>query len=240
MIKIDRPQPPGNTILDKRRQEALQAVKSDIANKNFSSKSFNSNLWRNKKVKVFLRKSQHGKCCYCDRKRDEIESDVEHFRPKTEVSDCKEHPGYWWLAYNWDNLMISCKVCNSQKKSHFPLADESRRAFSENDNIDEEKPLLINPLQENPEEFVEYDIEESSIMVKAVGKCERGKRTVDGLTGINKKEVMEERMEKLSNIKTTIALLKIQGNRDVLERYLSPETEFAGLARFYLKSQGIF
>ena len=47
----------------------------------------------------------------------QIETDVEHFRPKAEVKEAGEnHQGYWWLAYSWENLLIACKTCNQEYK----------------------------------------------------------------------------------------------------------------------------
>ena len=72
------------------------------------------------------------------------------------------------------------------KSTHFPLKDERKRAYGEKCDFEEEEPFLINPLKENPELFIDYDVEEKSrLMVKAIGRCERGEKTVNELTGIN-------------------------------------------------------
>ena len=111
------------------------------------------------------RQKQHerhydGKCCYCERKRDiSLERDVEHYRPKKAVEDVDGHPGYWWLAYEWGNLLISCKTCNTlHKGNQFPLADEDKRVLEEGD-VGDEEPLLINPANEDPEEYISYQYE---------------------------------------------------------------------------------
>ena len=52
--------------------------------------------WRNENVTNELYDSHHGKCCYCERKRDrKREMDVEHYRPKGEVKNDEDHTGYW-------------------------------------------------------------------------------------------------------------------------------------------------
>jgi uncharacterized protein (TIGR02646 family) len=93
----------------------------------------------------------HGKCAYC-------QSDMEvagfgtadHHRPKGRVDEEPNHPGYYWLAYEWRNLLPCCEQCNSGGKGNkFPI--EGRRVFSPNevatvDDLDKvEKPLLLNP-----------------------------------------------------------------------------------------------
>ena len=71
-------------------------------------------LYRSKQVKDALKKLQHDKCCYCERRVAPSESRVDHFRPKGAVRQSKdnnnrEHPGYYWLAYRWDNLVLACR-----------------------------------------------------------------------------------------------------------------------------------
>ena len=238
MIKINRPDAPQDTVLDREKETKLRDAKNDVLNGNLTQNSFNSNLWKNKKVKAFLHGAQYKKCCYCERKRDRGETDVEHFRPKLKVSECREHSGYWWLAYDWSNLLVSCKTCNNKKGTQFPLQNEEERAYTASDPIDDESPILINPLNENPDDFIAYDTE-SPVMTKAIGKCERGERTVDHLTGINSIESMQERREKLENLKYAVTLSKIKKDRKYLERHLSQESSFTGLTRFYLKKLGI-
>ena len=247
MIKIKRGKPPENTDLDKKRDKELQKIRELANSGELKSKHF-ENLWSDSKVKEFLHISQYGKCCYCERKRDKKrETDVEHFRPKAEVKEAgKGHPGYWWLAYIWENLLISCKKCNQEyKKSKFPLKDEEKRAYREDCDLGEEEPFLINPLEEDPELFIDYDLEETRLMAKAIGRCERGKKTVDELTGINDREVMEQRADKLKDYNILVRCLKNKGIDELrsmadrcLHEHISPRSEFSGFARFYFKNEG--
>lgn len=162
------------------------------------------------------RQAQHerhhnGKCCYCERKRDiYFERDVEHYRPKKGVTEAPGHPGYWWLAYDWDNLLISCQVCNrTHKKNHFPLIDEGKRVHVEGD-INGEEPLLINPALENPEKYFSYVTEKigGEYLTKITpsptddGKGENTIRIVK----LNRPELLgeEERSEPYKMIKDSI------------------------------------
>ena len=150
MIKIERGSPPPATVMDRKREVALRKIRRLVKSGDLKSSKFDR-LWSDSDVKSFLYESQHGKCCYCERIRDQKELDVEHFRPKSQVKEAANHPGYWWLAYNWKNLLLACKMCNQKKSSKFPLKDEKKRSYGENDNIKVEEPILINPLEENPE-----------------------------------------------------------------------------------------
>ena len=243
MIKIERGEPPKGNKLDGRREKELQKIRKAVS----SGESYRFEpLWSDRKVKNFLHRSQHGKCCYCERKRDEKrESDVEHFRPKAKVEGAEDHLGYWWLAYSWENLLIACKTCNEEyKKSKFPLKHCSERAYGEKSDLAKEEPILINPLEEDPEEFIEYDLS-AKYMAKADGKCGRGRETVDKLTGINDMRVMKERAGKIRHYRMC-ALSLSNGEGDelraeaekCLHEYVCSCSPFSGFARFYFKKMG--
>jgi uncharacterized protein (TIGR02646 family) len=102
---------------------------------------------------------QNGKCCYCEREYERKHSDVEHFRPKTEAlrEGRVKTPGYWWLAYWFENLYFGCLVCNRIKGTHFPLSTGTRALEAEEDPRHvPESPLLIDPGFENPEDHLTF------------------------------------------------------------------------------------
>lgn len=134
------------------------AFKNGAEKFNFEGKN---RVYGESSVKSELIKAQHFKCCFCEAKITHSPGDVEHFRPKGKVDQHEDEasirPGYFWLAYTWENLMYSCDDCNRRyKKNYFPLKDPSKRALSPNDNIDAEEPLIIDPFTENPEEYIDY------------------------------------------------------------------------------------
>jgi hypothetical protein len=68
-------------------------------------------------VKAALRLAQHDKCGFCESKISHIAfGDVEHFRPKSAIRNAPGEalvsPGYFWLAYDWGNLLFACECCN--------------------------------------------------------------------------------------------------------------------------------
>lgn len=118
-------------------------------------------------VRKALEKLFHGKCAYCESPLEETGWNVEHYRPKGQVAERKDHPGYYWLAYRWDNFLPSCQPCNQRRQDkptwdeptpgatlgkldQFPLTDESKRAMSHTDDWKLEKPLLFNPCIDDP------------------------------------------------------------------------------------------
>lgn len=209
--------------------------------------------WRADDIRQALWDWHHGKCCYCERKRDKKwDSDVEHFRPKAAIAKEDGHPGYWWLAYEWENYFLACKSCNQEyKKTHFPLMPGGKRALSEEDDLGLEKPVLINPVDENPEEFIGFDWESNRTMVKTVGldKDGRGRKTVNELTAVNKKEVMMQRADivnRLRGIVYTIKRSEKTGDHNLKSKYCSRITEetaankeFAGLSRAFFREAGL-
>ncbi len=162
-------------------------------------------LWNEPSVRKALDKRHHrGKCCYTERRRDsQLERDVEHFRPKGNVAE-ESHPGYWWLAYDWDNLLIVCKVNNTINKANkFPLLKGGKRAKNEQGKLEDERPVLINPALEDPSKYITFLWEETGgrffckpVPTTADIKEHRGRDTIE-IVGIDKEELMgeEERAE---------------------------------------------
>ena len=241
MIKIHRNTPPKNTILDKKKTEILKKMESLVQSKTLKSGDIEP-LWRNQKVKKFLFNSQKKKCCYCERESLIGETEVDHFRPKSAVKERGGHPGYWWLAYEWDNLLIACKPCNNKKGSQFPLEKENKRAMTKESSIKGERPYLINPLKEDPEEFIDYDIPEDTdkpvLMIKAIGKNKRATKTINDLTSINDDDVALKRGKKLQNYKETLELVKIKKEENRIERHISSESSFSAFAKSFFKKEG--
>ena len=146
MIRICKPtQPPA--ILKKRGYQETQGLCNiyDASPKEYHEGSFtfefDSGLYAAKSVKNALLRAQHGKCCFCESKVAHISyGDVEHYRPKAgyrqSPDDPLGRPGYYWLAYDWSNLLFCCQLCNQRfKRSLFPLADSVYRACTHHHDL---------------------------------------------------------------------------------------------------------
>ena len=70
-----------------------------------------------KSAKKRLKFETSGKCAYCEASTDVVaHGDVEHFRPKST---------YWWLAYDFDNYVFACQICNQiYKGDNFPISGQ--------------------------------------------------------------------------------------------------------------------
>jgi len=161
-----------------------------------------------------LLKATHGKCAYCEEKIEpgQRHGDVEHYRPKAAVRDINgqsvmierggeqvKHPGYYWLAYNYSNLLPSCLACNRRalnvgtglktgKADLFPTLDG--QWASRPDEVNTERPALLNPwlANDDPAEHLALDIDTGRV----IGRTERGRITVE-LIGLNRDGLPEAR-----------------------------------------------
>ena len=111
--------------------------------------SFKRSIYGNARVKNALKGAQNSKCCFCEARFDaNYQGDVEHYRPKGAIGSGKTkiRPGYYWLAYTWNNLYYACADCNQyRKRAAFPLVDETNRALDHHGAIGDEDPLILDP-----------------------------------------------------------------------------------------------
>lgn len=147
--------------------------------------SFNFSAYKGDDVVTTLKSAFNGKCAYCESKILHVAPpDIEHFRPKGEVTEDDTHPGYWWLAADWENLLLSCRDCNASryhtvleaksgsltgtvllagKHCSFPV-NGTYRAMSHADNYLDEDPLLIDPTIKDPQNHLTWTLEHGSAL----------------------------------------------------------------------------
>jgi len=188
-IKKDFTIPPASLI-----SETCQSkIKTCIDKKSY----IKSDWYKKDDTKLALKEIYHNKCAYCEGYSSaQAPFQVEHYRPKDEASikinDKKAkingHQGYYWLAYNWSNLLWSCYWCNQKKSSLFPIENESNRIINPplnaNNDLDEDKcqsatlksetPMLLNPEIDKPEEHFYF---KRNGKIKSISK--RGKATIE-------------------------------------------------------------
>lgn len=225
----ERPAPPENLNSQEVKNKIQELRKMVEAGTKPASTDF-TNYWYPESRKI-LWKHQNRKCCYCERIRElKRESDLEHFRPKANVAEETDHFGYWWLAYAFDNYLYSCKICNEDfKKDRFPLVDPQTRAFKESDNLANEKPYLLDPYEENPEEILGFYWDDiKSKYVKAVSTIadtnKRGEKTAE-ITGLNRETLMTERASLLVTLQALAAVMHYAIQREGGEKFMNETHE---------------
>lgn len=161
------------------------------------------------RVEDQLALSYHNKCAYCERL---AKADVEHYRPKKGVNEDSKHDGYYWLCYEWTNLIPACVKCNRDggKHNRFPilgtriyvptfLADLNLDLTKNKINsspLKDEKPFLLHPELDKPEDFFKFELDPKGdgIRIKGIDAAGRGEKTIE-ICALNRQELRLERVE---------------------------------------------
>lgn len=222
---------------------------------------FSNSVYASENVKQRLKKIYNNKCAFC-------ESDttagavlqVEHYRPKANVKEEPIHEGYYWLGYEWTNLLYACSACNRAKSTNFPI--EGARVFNppmSGTNIDttkcktididlkNENPLILNPEESNFKPMVHFIISPNG---KIRHNSKRGEETINkcklyrkNLTIARKKIVdehlrfmmkaFEKRKDNLTTEDNLIGRLEVEIER-IIDR-INNDEPYTLLAKYMLK-----
>ena len=211
-------------------------------------------IYADDEVKMALERLFYDKCAYCESKiTATADWDVEHFRPKGRVAEREDHPGYYWLTYDWENLFPSCQHCNQRRRDRprwgdssesvsggkvdqFPLFDEATRAMSPFDDVREEDTLLIDPCSDDPDDYLGYD---PTGQLFALQGNPYGDATID-VMNLNRSRLRASRADAIWAVLGAINLLLRDDSpaslRSDLQAFLgnltSAGSEYAGLARY--------
>ena len=201
-----------------------------------------------------------GKCAYCE-SRIYDSGDIDHYRPRRAVTHedgspvmvdsngggTVPHPGYYWLAYEWLNLVYACSDCNRiHKKKHrgvrvgkgslFPV--DGKYATTPGEEVDE-RPLLLNPLVDEPGEHLSID--DTGIIR---GESERGEVS-SRIFGLNiRHSLITDRLQAIEETKNAAHMYVTSlgtnspdapAKREYLDRVRSDVLPFALARRFALK-----
>jgi uncharacterized protein (TIGR02646 family) len=198
-------------------------------------------------VKAELEASHHGKCCYCETSipKPYAHSHVEHWRPKASSRQGRHQdsifPGYYWLAYSWDNLLLSCTFCNSSNKGDlFPLDDPTARARHHGMPLEEETPSILKPDgDKNPRDHITFHFE------LPVGLTSLGSKTIEVL-GLDSPahELRLRRLREIGlSIEISMNLMKsvdpvarqyAERFRDFVNKAVGPEQPYSAMVAAYL------
>jgi uncharacterized protein (TIGR02646 family) len=203
-----------------------------------STKTYKGEYTKNKKlestVREKLNKYYYHKCCYCEL---HCKAEIEHYRPKKGVTGVpkNEHRGYYWLAYEWTNLLPSCRYCNTEGGKHNHFTIQGTRVaypnyYSDGSLIKEkhipnkaplkfELPYLLHPEIDNPKLHLGFYPNKEIKGVDIIpidlssSKISRGSETIR-ICNLNREYL---RLDRVANVITVIYLelikmIKLRGD----------------------------
>ena len=136
-------------------------------------------------VKEKLLEIYRNKCAYCESPKNPGWAwQVDHYRPNKPRESGDTHSGYYWLAYEWSNLLLSCETCNIKKSNRFPISGtrveapqtDRKEWLANSESLIAEEPLLLNPELDHPEKHFVF-FPDGAIEDK--GGSEHGKKTIE-------------------------------------------------------------
>jgi len=173
----------------------------------------------------------HLKCAYCQSPVGAVNNEeIEHYRPKGGIDGVDDHPGYWWLASEWSNLLLSCTGCNQWRRQNivgedtteeellkllatrgrksygklqqFPIAGV--RATAASPDLDLEDARLIDPTCRDPAPELRWSVSKQvSVVLPALknnGPSAYGEVTIH-VCALNRAKLVKERTGLLQQLR---------------------------------------
>ena len=170
--------------------------RKDAFDKNISSSQYSDekNLYKAGSVQKKLNEIYHLKCAYCEKNLLDAPKHIEHYRPKDT---------YYWLAYSWDNLLLSCGSCNSSKGTKFQIkkmiVSYSNESFEDIHNLGDsydgiEKPMVVNPEKDDVLDKLVFDKEGNISSLD-----DRVIYTINEVCNLNREELIQKRVKLLND-----------------------------------------
>jgi uncharacterized protein (TIGR02646 family) len=232
MIYIDRskiklPEVLGSSRVEKAREQAKKRFLEGFGPSTQQRYEFDDTWYR--EVRIVLTEALYGKCAYCESKvSGGAILDMEHFRPIRSIAEARYHTGYWWLAYEWLNILAVCRNCNSSKGNRFPLETERLRARNPGEERREDN-LLLDPTVDDPSVHLVFNLDGT-----ASSETNRGQGSI-AVLDLNRASLVQARLAKVRHILTVIKAFQAESNSTFylseLRGLCEAPSEYAGLAR---------
>ena len=170
--------------------------RKDAFDKNILSSQYadEKNLYKVDSVQKKLIEIYHLKCAYCEKNLLDAPKHIEHYRPKDT---------YYWLAYSWDNLLLSCGSCNSSKGTKFQIKKTivtyDNESFEDIHSLGNsydviEEPMIINPEKEDILNKLIFDKEGNISSLD-----DRVIYTINEVCNLNREELIQKRVKLLND-----------------------------------------
>lgn len=148
-----------------------------------------SSTYCGNEVRLALKEIYKNKCAYCETDTSAgTVLRIEHYRPRNGIKG-EKHSGYYWLIYEWSNLLAACENCNRAKSNAFPIDRDGKRAtgpvyikgklskgdcLASSKTLRAEKPLILHPEIDEPEKNIIFLPDGM-----AKGITRQGRQTID-------------------------------------------------------------
>ena len=172
--------------------------------------------YRHPEIKDNLIELFNGKCAYCESKITHIDyGHIEHYRPKDAFPD---------LTFEWDNLLLSCSLCNgpTQKGNKFPEASD-------------DGPIL-NPCIDDPSLHLKFIYDNNTKLASIYGKTNRGS-TTETVIGLNRYDLRMYRSRWIKQILFLMARASIDDEaKMLLSEIITEDSDYLGFIQFIIKN----
>ncbi len=253
MISIDKSLVNKPSVLDDSWIESkLLKIKDD---KNPGKKI--TTKYNHDQVRYALNRLYNNKCAYCEgiANTSKFTSRIDHYRPKDKIKGVENHKGYYWLGYEWTNLLPTCEKCNIKKSNKFPLSENESTRISDNlelegflqngkfifekfklEKLEKENRLLLNPEIDKVEEHLYFS---PTGEIKHLTK--KGEKSIE-VYDLNRNSLILERRSIIDDIIREIIDIfsNYQEHNDLLEKFFLDKIEYTkdseySLFRFFIK-----
>jgi len=197
--------------------------------------AFDSNVW--KAVRPDVLRLFHNKCAYCESPLVADLGTIEHFRPNSGATGFGREfwpDHYWWLAYDWSNILIACNICNVSKGNKFPIVGKRAPILARGPVLKREQPLLLDPCDapDTPEQHLVF-LPSGEVRPKS----ERGEVTI-GILNLNRKSLVEARRQVSDDICEQWGMLKVRSllQRRYIIKALMPHQPYLAIRRATIRA----
>jgi uncharacterized protein (TIGR02646 family) len=220
--------------------EIVRTGNKNLINETIYRDSYDTPDGKRSRVEDQLAKVYEYKCAYCERI---CKADIEHYRPKAGVTEAWDHPGYYWLCYEWSNLLPACVTCNREGAKHnqFPilgtrvyppvLSMESglnmKDLMAYSSPLINEKPYLLHPEIDRPENFFSFVLDPNGegIRIRGIDIDGRGEKTI-AICRLNRKELTLDRVTNvIADFKNSVECLFIE----LIDHHITEEAFVEGM-----------
>lgn len=174
-------------------------INSDIYKGKYKEGGTNFYTVRERLVEIYYKK-----CAYCE--DIDTKPEVEHYRPKKGVTEDKNHPGYYWLCYEWTNLVPSCHYCNTDggKGNQFPVIGprvmsptiaggvwNTSHIHAASSPLIDERPYLLHPEIDHPDDGSFFRFKNNG-EIEGIDQAGRGAKTIQ-ICNLNRQNLLLRR-----------------------------------------------